>query len=224
MPHIPREQQNIKVATDAVIFTIAHGKLQVLLIKMAKPAHKGKWAFPGGMIPQNTTSEQTAKEILLVHTGVKNVHLEQLFAFDGLDRDIIGRVVSIAYFALIPYQDVRLKTTERYDDARWWPVDELPDLAYDHGDMFKYAYRRLQKRLAFTNVVWSLLPREFTLTQMQTAYEIILNKTFDKRNFRRKMLSLGLIEDTGKKQTGEAFRPAALYKFTRRKITHIQTL
>ena len=219
-----KNRTNVRVAVDAVIFTVDEDKLKVLLIEMKKKPYTGKWAFPGGEILPGETTEKAARRILSTQTGVSQVYLEQLATFDEPSRDTLGRVISVAYFALIPSADVKLKTTERYADVRWWTATQLPKLAYDHNEMAKVAIDRLRAKLEYTNVVWSLLPERFTLTTLQRTYEAILGRDMDKRNFRKKILSLGLLTATGGKTEGETHRPAALYRFKRRELAQVEML
>lgn len=220
MPRHP-SSQDIKVAVDAVIFTVREGRLHVLLIQMKKKPFTGRWAIPGGLLEDGETSEKAARRVLRTQTGLGDVFLEQLATFDDPKRDPFGRVISVASFALVPAEGVRLRTTEKYADVRWWPVSGLPALAYDHAEMLEYALARLRAKLQYANVAWSLLPEQFTLSALQSVYECILGRTLDKRNFRKKILSLGLLADTGKVTKGEAHRPAALYRFRTRKTADV---
>lgn len=213
--------QDIKIATDAVIFSVVDGELQMLLIQMKKKPHAGAWAIPGGIIGQNETTEEAARRILSEQTGVKDAYLEQLGTFDDPKRDKLGRVVSVAHYALISAEDVLLKTTEKYAEVRWWPVKKLPALAYDHKEISKVAMRRLRAKIGYANVAWSLLPKSFPLSRLRETYEAILAKPIDKRNFRKKILAMGLIEMTGSKSEGGAHRPAELYRFRNRKAESI---
>ncbi len=223
MPKHP-DSQDIKVAADAVIFTVREGKLQVLLIGMKKVPYVGAWAVPGGLIGEEETAEACARRILREQTGVADAYLEQLAAFDAPNRDALGRVVSVAYVALMPSDDVELTTTEKYADVRWWPVARLPKLAYDHKDVIGVALTRIRAKLAYTNVAWSLLPKEFPLSDLQSVYETILGRVMDKRNFRKKLLALDIVEPTGKLARGGAHRPAELYRFRRRTLEHVDVL
>jgi len=216
--------QKINLAADAVIFTVDGNELKVLLIQMKKKPYTGEWAFPGGLIENHETTRQAAERILKTQTGVEKVYLEQLQTFDHPDRDKTNRVVSTAYIALIPNHQIKLKTTEKYSDVRWWSIKKLPTLAYDHAEIAKVAIKRLQAKLEYTNIVWSLLPEEFTLTQLQNVYEIILGRQLDKRNFRRKTLELGLVTAVGKKIKGEACRPAELFHFKQKKLTYVSII
>lgn len=217
-------QQKIVVAVDTVIFTIKDDELCVLLIQMKKTPYTGLWAFPGGRVENNETTEQTAVRILKEQTGVSHVYLEQLKTFDALTRDQLERVISVASFALISSSNVQLKTTEKYADVKWWPVKKLPELAYDHKQIAKEAITRLKSRLQYTNIAWSLLSEEFTLTDLQRVYEIILDTSIDKRNFRKRILALDLISPVGKKRGGEANRPAELYKFKHKKLEYVEIM
>ncbi len=220
MKHHP-SSQNIKVAVDAVIFTIKENELCILLIQMKKKPFTDQWAIPGGLVDEQETSKSAAERILFSQTGVKNAYLEQLRTFDNADRDPAGRVISVAHYALLPSADIPLETTDKYQDVRWWPVKDLPQLAYDHKHIVKLATTRLASRIEYTNVAWSLLPKEFTLTELQGVYEVILDRDLDKRNFRKRINDLSLVEPTGSKRSGEAFRPAALYRFKETKLTFI---
>lgn len=216
-------QQNIKVAIDCCIFTIINGELCVLLIKM-KLKLANFWALPGGLINNNETADEAVRRILKQQTSVNNVYLEQLYTFSKIDRDPFNRVVSIAYFALIPAENVVLKTSPKYADVRWWKTKELPDLAYDHKKIAKYSQKRLQWKVTYTNVIWSLLPGEFSLSQLQNVYESVLGKMLDKRNFRKKILGLYIIKETGNREINGAHRPAKLYKFTSKEPKNVEII
>lgn len=206
-------RQSIKVAVDNCIFTIIAGELHILLIQMKKKPFNGVWALPGGLIREAENIDEAAKRILKEETGVSNVYLEQLYTFGDNERDPFGRVVSVAYFALIPVGSVQLRTVDKYRDVKWWKFDKLPQLAYDHNRIAAYAKKRLAWKLEYTNAAWSLLPANFVLTELQTVYEAILGHGLDKRNFRKKILKLDLIEAAGKTAMRGAHRPAMLYRF-----------
>jgi 8-oxo-dGTP diphosphatase len=224
MAKIRKKYKFAVMAVDVVIFTIKEGELMALLIQMKKKPFSGMWAAPGGLIKGTESLDNAAKRLLLEKAGVKNVYLEQLYAFGEPNRDPFGRVVSVAYFALIPSRGIILKTTKDYVDVRWFPVKKLPKMAYDHKEIVEKAVRRLQAKLGYTNIAYSLLPKEFALTELQKTYEIILGKEMDKRNFRKKIFSLKLVKKTAKKQQGEANRPANLYKFIDRKPKIVEIL
>lgn len=202
------------VTVDTVIFTIEDGQLKVLLIKRADQPFKGSWALPGGFLLKNETSEQGALRILKEKAGVKSVYVEQLYTFDGVGRDPRGHVLTVAYFALAPRDKIRFEGNGDLQTPAFHSVKKLPSLAFDHKNIISYAIKRLQAKLEYTNVVFSLLPKYFTLNQLQKAYEIILYKKLDKRNFQKKFLSLGLLRSTNKVMSGSPQRPARLYQFT----------
>lgn len=212
------------VATDTVIFTLKDNKLQALLIKMKKSPYRDDWAVPGGMIKPREAVDDAAKRILKEKAGIKDVYLEQLYTFGKVNRDPFGRVVSVAYFALIPGDNLSLKTTKEYGDIRWFSVNKLPRLAYDHETIIHCAVKRLQNKLSYSNIVYSLLPDEFTLGEIQKTYEIILGKKLDKRNFRKKLFSLNLVRSIGKEKRGMANRPAVLHAFTSRKLKMMEII
>ncbi len=212
------------IASDIAIFTIQEDKLKVLLIKMKKAPYTSYWACPGGLVKANEDIEKAAERILTEKTGLKNVYLDQFYTFGKVDRDPFGRVVSVAYLALIPSDHLRLTTSSEYEDVKWFDVKALPDLAYDHKQVVRVAIETLKHKLENTNIVYSLLSEHFSFSDLQKVYEIILDKKMDKRNFKRKVLSLNLISESKKKRVGEANRPAQLYHFTNRKLKEIEVL
>lgn len=207
------------VAVDVVIFTVIEGDLKVLLIqRIVRP--KDIWAIPGGFVLKNEDLEEAAKRELFEETGVEDVYLEQLYTFGEPTRDPRGRVISVSYFALVDAEKVQLKFGSDAKDVAWFSINDIPDLAFDHNEILKYAKKRLIWKLEYTNVIYSLLPKFFTLTELQRAYEAIIARPLDKRNFRRKFLSTGLILPTGEKEGG-AHRPAELYKFRKQEPQYI---
>jgi 8-oxo-dGTP diphosphatase len=208
------------VAVDVVIFTVIESDLKVLLIqRVIKPVDA--WAIPGGFVLKDEDLKTAAKRELLEETGVKDVYLEQLYSFGDPKRDPRARVISVAYFALVEPEKVELRFGSDAKDVAWFSMKDIPPLAFDHKEILDYAYQRLIWKLEYTNVVYSLLPRFFTLTQLQQAYETILDHPLDKRNFRRKFIHTGLIVPTGEKEGG-AHRPAELYRFVKEKPAFIQ--
>jgi 8-oxo-dGTP diphosphatase len=200
------------VTVDVIIFTLSEGDLQVLLIQRGHPPFAGMWAIPGGFVGIDESLEDAAQRELEEETGVHDVYLEQLYTFGDRGRDPRGRVITVAYFALVPSDATQLYAGQDASDARWWSVYDLPPLAFDHADILTYALQRLRYKLEYTAVGFELLPETFTLSELQSAYEIILGEELDKRNFRRKILSADVIEATGEYRTGEG-RPAKLYRF-----------
>ena len=200
------------VTADVIIFTLRDGDLQVLLIRRKNPPFQGVWAIPGGFAGMDESLEQAALRELEEETGVRDVYLEQLYTFGDPGRDPRGRVITVAYFALVPTTAIDPRAGTDATEARWWSVYHLPPLAFDHADILAYALRRLRYKLEYTAVGFELLPEPFTLSELQATYEVVLGEALDKRNFRRKILSAGIIEETGEFRTGEG-RPAKLYRF-----------
>ena len=201
----------MQVTVDVVIFTIQQGVLKVLLVKRAIAPFVGQFAIPGGFVLENEDLEQAALRELKEETGVSDVYLEQLYSFGDPKRDPRGRVVTIAYFALIS-ADRKLEAGTDAAEAAWYPIDELPTLAFDHATILNYALERLRNKLEYTTVGFQLLPEKFTLTELQAVYEAILGRNLDKRNFRRKMSVLKILKPLREYRRGGQ-RPAQLYRF-----------
>ena len=210
------------VTVDVAIFTIEDGKLKVLLIKRANKPHAGEWALPGGFLRAPETTAQAAGRVLETKAGVRQVYTEQLYTFDDPKRDPRGQVLSVTYYALVPRPKLEMRPSPDTQEPTLFAADNVPAVAFDHGHILSYARQRLQAKIEYTNVVFSLLPARFTLSQLQQTYEAILGRTLDKRNFRKKFLSLGLIKATGAKLAGERHRPAELYEFVSRRPQELQ--
>jgi 8-oxo-dGTP diphosphatase len=206
----------VSVAVDLVIFTVRDGALQVLLIERGIPPFKGQWALPGGFILDQESLEEAARRELEEESGLKDVYLEQLFTFGDPDRDPRGRVVAVAYYALTPPATLRASTDAA--KAAWHPVARPPKLAFDHARILRMGLERLRAKVGYSTVGFELLPKQFTLTELQALYEAILERPLDKRNFRKKMLSLGLLRSEGQKRAAGAHRPARLYSFALGKV------
>ena len=210
------------VAVDVVILSIDAGELKTFLVRVGHGPFAGRWAFPGGLVGVGESLEQAARRELSSRTGLGGVYLEQLRTFGDPDRDPQRRVVATAYWALVPSKKM-IQTNAKYADVAWFPLRRLPSLAYDHRAIARCARQRLQAKLGYTNIVYSLLPVEFTLGELQEIYEIILGRRLDRRNFRRKLLATGLLRMLGKQRRG-AHRPAALYSFACRRPVMIEIL
>jgi 8-oxo-dGTP diphosphatase len=201
----------MQVTVDIVIFTIQSGVLKVLLVKRGAPPFLGQFAIPGGFVHEDEHLDQAALRELQEETGVADVYLEQLYSFGDLARDPRGRVITVAYFALIS-ADRPLKAGTDATAAEWWPMDQLPALAFDHARILACALERLRNKLEYTTVGFQLLPEKFTLTELQGVYEAILGKQLDKRNFRRKLFLLKILKPLPEYRRGGQ-RPAQLYRF-----------
>ena len=210
------------LTVDTVIFRLVEGRLNVLLIKRDKEPFKGSWALPGGYNTADDTTMQVVDRVLRTKVGVSPgdlAYVEQLYTFDTPTRDPRGHAVSVTYMGL----SNRLEPgqSETTQQPTYFPVDKLPNLAYDHADIIKYALERLRSKLTYTTIIYALMPETFTLTQLQNAYEVILGRELDKRNFRKKFLAFDQLESTGDRFQEGAHRPALLYRF---KQSGIQTL
>ncbi|MFM8323220.1 MAG: NUDIX hydrolase [Chloroflexota bacterium] len=201
------------LTVDIVIFTLRDNRLQVLLVRRGEEPFLGSWALPGGFVQIDESLEAAAARELAEETGVRQAYLEQLYTYGEVQRDPRGRVVTVAYFALIP-ADAQVRSAGGSDvrEARWFPASRLPALAFDHAEIIDYALRRLRYKLEYTAAGFELLPEEFSLSQIQHTYELILGETLDKRNFRRRMLESNIIEPTEHLRSGEG-RPARLYRY-----------
>lgn len=204
------------VTTDIVIFSIRDSELKLLLIKRKGAPFKGKWALPGGFVQLDEDLEAAASRELAEETGVSGVYLEQLYTFGRPDRDPRERVITVAYYALIPSDRLTLMASTDAEAVGWFGLDELPALAFDHDDIVEMAHQRLVAKLDYSTLAFQFMPEEFTLTELQAVYEIILRENIDKRNFRKWVLALERVEETGEYRRDGAHRPAKLYRLINR--------
>lgn len=200
------------VTTDVVVFTILDYKLQILLIKRGAPPFQGYWALPGGFLEIDEDLEACALRELEEETGITGVYLEQLYTFGKPDRDPRERVISVTYYALAAPDKLTIKAASDAADARWYAMDDLPELAFDHQEVIQLAHQRLVAKLNYSTIAFQFMPDNFTLSELQGVYEILLNETLDKRNFRKWILSLGQIEETGETSRRGNHRPARVYR------------
>ena len=209
------------LTVDAVIFQLNNDRLEVLLVKRSAEPFQGAWALPGGYNAAGQTTLEALKAILKRKTGIDTgrslEYIEQLYTFDTVARDPRGHAVSVTYMGC--GRTVTIGSGS--EECMFYPIDLLPDVAFDHMKIISYARERLTNKLSYTNAVYALLPKEFTLSQLQIAYEAVLGHQLDKRNFRKKFLSLDLIHDTQSVRRDGAHRPAKLYAFT---DDHLRTL
>jgi 8-oxo-dGTP diphosphatase len=214
------EYEQPGVTVDLVVFTVSEDALKAMLIRRAETPYSGYWALPGGFIKAGESLESAALRVLSEKTGVENVYIEQLYTFGEPGRDPRARVITVAYFALIPWKQLGQPESQKIAGITWHPVDALPKLAFDHKDILSYAVRRLRSKVSYSNIVYGLMPKHFRLSELQRMYEIIINDHLDKRNFRKRMLATNLLQETGKKDINGAHRPARLYQFKKMEITY----
>jgi len=221
-PKPPHKLKFAILATDTVLLSVNQGGLRVLLMKVDRPPFSARhWGVPGGLIHPRETADEAARRHLREKAGARFAHIEQLYTFSALDRDPRGRVVSVAYLALTPRTAVARREGS---EVRWFPVEHLPRIAYDHREIIRTAVERLRSKLAYTNIAFGLLAEEFTLGELQRLYETILDRRIDKRNFRKKLFQLKLVVGTKKKKRAGRSRPAELYRFVERKHKVVEIL
>ena len=208
------------VTTDCVIFGYDGKELKVLLIERGIEPFKGCWAFPGGFLNMDEDALAGARRELKEETGLEDAFIEQFHTFSEPGRDPRGRVITIAHYALVKIQEV-----EGGDDAaqaRWFPIGEVPPLAFDHDRILRMAMSHLKEKIHFEPVGFELLPDVFTMPQLQNLYEAILEVHFDRRNFASKMLNLGILEDTGARPAGASSRIPVSYRFNKEKYNELK--
>ena len=212
MPHTYKYPR-AALTVDCVVFGLDESELKVLLIQRALEPFKGRWAFPGGFVRVAETLDEAARRELAEETGLKNVFLEQLYTFGAVDRDPRERVVSVAYYALVKLSDHRAKAATDAANAEWFPISRTPKLGFDHAEILETALARLKGKVRYQPIGFELLPPKFTLSQLQHLYEAILATDLDKRNFRKKVLSFGLLVPLKETQMIGRHRPAQLFRF-----------
>lgn len=217
-------EQNILISVDNVIFTIINDKLQILLVSRPIEPFKWQWSLPWGVVWDKETLEETAYKKLEEKTSVKNIYLEQLYTFSDIRRDPRWRTISTAYMALVSRENLTIKSSKAWRESKFFPVTALPKLGFDHKEIIEYAIKRLKWKLEYTNIAQYILPEKFTFTQLQNVYEIVLNQKFDVRNFRKKINSLWIIEETWEKEVWNQYRPARLFKFTNNNIEIVDVI
>jgi len=215
------DHEQLGVTVDLVIFTVNRDRLKVLLTKRAEAPFPGYWSLPGGFLLTGESLDEAALRVLKEKTGVRNVYLEQLYTFGKPNRDPRARVITVAYFALIPWANLDQPESKKVTDLTWTHVDQIPRLAFDHREILKSAVQRLRAKVSYSNIVYGLMPERFRLSELQKMYEIILGDELDKRNFRKRMLASGLLQETGQKDLLGAHRPAMLYQFKKMAITFL---
>lgn len=201
------------LTVDCVVFGLDEADLKVLLIQRDLEPFAGRWALPGGFVRIDETIDQAARRELQEETGLTKVFLEQLYTVGTVDRDPRERVVSVAHYALVRLSDHQVQAATDARQAAWFAVDDLPALAFDHDDIVEMALRRLQGKVRWQPIGFELLPPKFSLTRLQRMYEIILERELDKRNFRKKVMSLGILEELDEVEQDVAHRAARLYRF-----------
>lgn len=216
MPHTYKYPR-AALTVDCVVFGLDRTELKVLLVQRDLSPFEGKWALPGGFVGIDESLEQAARRELREETGLERVFLEQLYTFGDLERDPRERVVTVAWYALVRLCDYRVRAATDARKAAWFGMVDHPKLAFDHNRILTLAYQRLQSKLQYQPIGFELLPPKFTLRQLQQLYEIILDRKLDKRNFRKKILSLNILQELDEVESDVPHRAARLYRFNKQR-------
>lgn len=209
------------VTVDCVVFGLDDEDLKVLLVQRDQEPFAGRWALPGGFVRADEGLEEAARRELQEEAGLLKVYLEQLYTFGEPNRDPRERVVTVAYYALVNIRDHTVKAATDARNAAWFAVADTPTLAFDHARILQMALQRLTGKVTYQPIGFELLPRKFTLAQLQHLYETILERSLDKRNFRRKVLEMGFLEETDEIEQDVAHRAARLYRFDEKKYQQL---
>ena len=209
------------LTVDCVVFGLDDDDLKVLLIQRDLEPYSGKWALPGGFVNVGESVEDAAKRELTEETGVSRVFLEQLYTYGDPKRDPREHVVTIAYFSLVRLSDHRVQAATDARNAAWFGVDDIPKLAFDHRKILNAAHERLQSKVRYQPIGFELLPHKFPLRDLQHLYEVVLERSLDKRNFRKKILSMDVLEELDEIETDVTHRAARLYRFDKKKYQQL---
>lgn len=222
-PTAPRERfvydhPHPAVTVDCVVFGLSDGGLRLLLIRRGEAPFAGSWALPGGFVRMDETTDEAVLRELEEETGASRVYVEQLYTFSAVDRDPRERVISVGYYALVRPDVLDPVAGSDAADARWFPTTHLPELAFDHGTIVRTALERLRSKVRVQPLGFELLPKKFTLRQLQQLYEAVLGRELDKRNFRSKLQGMGILDalDERAKSEGVTGRAPQLFRFNRR--------
>lgn len=212
------------VTVDAVVFglDVNEDELRVLLIQRDLEPYRGRWALPGGFVDMGESLEDAARRELKEETGIGKAFLEQLFTFGDVNRDPRGRVVSVAYYGLINLNEQSLRADTDARNAAWFALSDIPDLAFDHGRILETAHQRVKGKVTYEPIGFELLPDKFTLSQLQRVYEVILGRSLDRRNFRKKVQGMGLLVELSEIEQDVAHRAARLYRFNEQKYRQLK--
>ncbi|WP_461533517.1 NUDIX hydrolase [Sinomicrobium sp.] len=210
------QEDKVLVAVDCIIFGFDGDELKLLLVKRELQPEKGKWSLMGGFLKKEETLDEAANRVLYTLTGLDDVYMEQLYGFSKIDRDPVERTISVAYYALINIDEHNSKQSDKYS-AQWFSISDIPQLIFDHGEMLEKALRRLRRRTSTDPVGFELLPKKFTMRQLQTLYEVILDEELDKRNFQKKIKQLDVLVKLNEKDMSSSRKGSFLYEFDKEK-------
>jgi 8-oxo-dGTP diphosphatase len=215
-----KNHQKILVAVDCIIFGFDGSHLKALLIRRGFQPEKGKWSLMGGFVAKDENADEAAMRVLYELTGISDIYMEQLYTFSDIDRDRAGRVISIAYFALINIADYS-EEMQREHEAKWFSISKMPPLIFDHKAMVLKAKESLRQKIGYHPMGFRLLPSKFTLTQLQNLYEAIYEEALDRRNFTKKVMSLGILKKLNEKEKASSRKGAFYYVFDEKKFSRV---
>ncbi|WP_298756278.1 NUDIX domain-containing protein [uncultured Psychroserpens sp.] len=215
-------KQSIKLTVDAVVFGYEEGEISVLLIKRKYDPFKGKWAIPGGFVLNDESLEDAVERELQEETGVKISYLEQLYTFGKPSRDPRGRVVSVAYFGLVRPNTFKIFASTDAVEVAWFNIKELPELAFDHKDILKIAIERLQGKITYEPIGFELLDKKFPFSDLEKLYTTLLGREIDRRNFRKKIIGLNVLDELDEKISKGSGRPANLFQFNQKRYFQLK--
>lgn len=216
------EQQSIKLSVDAVVFGYEEGTISVLLIKRKYDPFKGKWAIPGGFVHNEESLEEAVERELKEETGVEINYLEQLYTFGIPSRDPRGRVVSIAYFGLIRSNVFQIFASTDAEEVKWFKINALPDLSFDHQEILNIAIKRLQGKITYEPIGFELLDEKFPFSDLEKLYTTLLGRPVDRRNFRKKIIKFNILDELDEKISKGSGRPANLFKFNKKRYFNLK--
>lgn len=215
-------KQSIKLSVDAVVFGYEEGNISVLLIKRKYDPFKGQWAIPGGFVENDESLEDAVERELFEETGIKINYLEQLYTFGKPNRDPRGRVVSIAYFGLVRPNAFKLYASTDAEQAQWFNINELPKLSFDHKEILKTAIERLQGKITYEPIGFELLDKKFPFSDLEKLYTTLLGREIDRRNFRKKIVGLNVLDELDEKVSKGSGRPANLFQFNQKRYFQLK--
>lgn len=206
-------EQSIKITVDAVVFGYEQGKISILLIKRKYQPFKNKWAIPGGFVLNNESLKEAVQRELREETGIKINYLEQLYTFGNPERDPRGRVISVVYFGLVRPNTFKIFASTDASDVAWFEINELPELSFDHKKILDLAIKRLQGKITYEPIGFELLDKKFPFSDLEKLYATLLGREIDRRNFRKKIISLNILDELDEKVSKGSGRPANLFQF-----------
>ena len=216
------KKQSIKVSVDAVVFGYEEGNISVLLIKRKYEPFKGQWAIPGGFVINNESLEEAVERELFEETGIKINYLEQLYTFGKPNRDPRGRVISIAYFGLVRPNAFNIFASTDAEQVQWFNINDLPELSFDHKEILKIAIERLQGKITYEPIGFELLDKKFPFSDLEKLYTTLLGREIDRRNFRKKIVNLNVLDELNEKVSKGSGRPANLFQFNQKRYFQLK--